>query len=213
MQSMNAKIRSQDLLKAFSLMHNKKFDEAEKALSASLKAALGEKDGILAGLCYSAYGVLYKLKKEFRKAWKYYEQAEKFIPDDPALKLISARLLVDYFGQYDTVIRKMDKVVKMTGSDFVFLHQALTIQGTAYLKAGNKKKAVECLVKSMGVNFDGLQSAANLDFKLVNEFVKKRIEAKLCREFLEQAWKFAKKSRESAHEKFIKGLLSAFPAS
>lgn len=206
---MNSKIESKPLLKAFGLMHKKKLKEAETILAYGLKEAEVLHDELLMGLYNSAYGVLYKLKKEFRKAWKYYEQAERLIPDDPALKIISARLLVDYFGQYDTVIRKMDKLMAMANGDFVLLHQAHTIQGLAHLRSGNKKKAVASLEKAMGKNFEGLQTATNLDFKLVHEMIKKKVNLPLCRHYLESARKFAKKMRESAHEKLIARLLKA----
>ncbi|MDO8519794.1 MAG: hypothetical protein Q7T11_06485, partial [Deltaproteobacteria bacterium] len=166
---------------------------------------------VLQGLHYSAFGILFKLKKEFRKAWKFYEQAERLIPDDPALKIISSRLLVDYFGQYDTVIRKMEKILK-TVSDFILRHQILTVLGLAYLRSGNKKKGAECLKDAMGKNFDGLQSAANLDLKLVGEMVRKKVDLKLCRDYLTAAATLAKKTKDAPHEKFIKRLLDVFPS-
>lgn len=204
-------IKAKRLLLAFGLMNEKKYDQAEKALTEGLKEAETARDLVLQGLHYSAFGVLSKLKKDFRKAWKYYEQAEKLIPDDLALKIISARLLVEYFGQYDTVIRKMEKAAKMEGADFVFLHQILTTQGLAYLRAGNKKKAAECLKKAMGKNFDGIQSMVNLDLKLVGEMTAKKVDPPLCRAYLNGAATFAKKTKEGVHEKIIKRLLDLFP--
>lgn len=211
MQTLSEPIKSKGLLKAFGLMHEKKYDLAEKALDEGLKEAVTARDLVLQGLHYSAYGVLYKLKKDFRKAWKYYEQAEKLIPEDPALKIISSRLLVEYFGQYDTVIRKMEKTAKMVGSDVLFLHQIFTTQGLAYLRSGNKKKAAECLKKAMGKGLDGLQSLANVDLKLVGEMATKKVDPKLCRVYLKAAAEMAKKTREGIHEKFIKRLLELFP--
>ena|SRR3989338_7812729 len=212
MQKINARIESKVIYKAFELMQKKKLDEAEGLLSKGLSEAKTARDLILTGLFYSAYGVLFKLKKEYRKAWKYYEQAEKLIPDDPALKIISARLLVDYFGQYDTAIRKMEKILPKIGSDMTFLHQAYTVLGLAWLKKGNKKKAVDCLAKSMGDNFKGLQSGANFDFRLVEEMMKKKSNPTACRTFLEKAIAFVKETREIQHERLIKRMLDLFPA-
>lgn len=212
MQSLNNKIESKDLYKAFELLNQKKLDEAEKLLVKGLNEAKAANDPLLTGLFYSAHGILYKLKKDFRKAWKFYEQAEKLIPDDPALKIISSRLLVDYFGQYDTAIRKMNKVIEKVGDDLTFLHSAYGIQGLSYLKKGNKKKALECLEKSIGDNFKGLQSAANLDFRLVEALMKKKTELKSCRSFIEKALAFAKQTKERQHERILKRLLDEFPA-
>ncbi|MBI4410934.1 MAG: hypothetical protein HY541_00420, partial [Deltaproteobacteria bacterium] len=133
MQKINERLQSKTIYKAFELMRQKKFDGSEELLARGLKEAQTARDLVLTALFYSAYGVLFKLKKEYRKAWKYYEQAEKLIPDDPALKIISARLLVDTFGQYDTAIRKMEKIVPKIGSDMTFLHQAYTVLGLAWL--------------------------------------------------------------------------------
>ena len=133
MQKINERIQSKSIYKAFELMRGKKFDEAESLLSKGLSEAKAARDLVLTGLFYSAYGILFKLKKEYRKSWKYYEQAEKLIPDDPALKIISARLLVETFGQYDTAIRKMEKIVPKLGSDMTFLHQAYTVLALSLL--------------------------------------------------------------------------------
>lgn len=207
MQTIDKKIDSKFLLKAFELMNQKKLDEAEKVLDHGLQEAESLRDLILTGLYHSAYGVLYKLRKDFRKAWKYYEKAEKLIPEDPALKIISSRLLVEYFGQYDTVIRKMDKVIKMVEGNLPFLHQALCLKGLAFLRKGNKKRAVECLKQSMGKNFEGLESVANLDFKLLQELIKKKGDSTLCRQYLEAAQKLAKKTKETGHQQIIQSLL------
>ncbi|MBI2339685.1 MAG: hypothetical protein HYU99_04875 [Deltaproteobacteria bacterium] len=212
MQKMNERIQSKAIYKAFELMRQKKFDESEAVLTEGLKEAQTARDLVLTALFYSAYGVLFKLKKEYRKAWKYYEQAEKLIPDDPALKIISSRLLVDYFGQHDTVIRKMEKILPKLGNDMTFLHQAYTVLGLAYLKKGNKKKAGECLTKSAGNDFKGLQSGANFDFRLVEEMMKKKNNPAACRGFLEKALAFVKETKEIQHERILKRLLDLFPA-
>lgn len=212
MQSENATIQSKDLTQAFKLLNQKKLDEAEVVLTKGLNEAKAANDKILQGVFYSSFGILFKLKKNFRKAWKYYEQAEKIIPADPALKIISSRLLADYFGQHDTVIRKMQKVIDQAGNDLSFLHSAYSLQGFSYLKKGNKKKALECLKLSMGDHFKGMQTAANLDYRLVEALTKKKTDLKACRDFLEQALSFAKSTREVPHQKILGQLLKKFPA-
>jgi len=211
MQKMDSKIQSKELYKAFEWMRKKKLEEAEKCLQKGLEEAKAVKDLVLEGLYYSAYGVLYKIKKDFRQAWKYYERAEKLIPDDPALKIISSQLLIDYFGQYDTAIRKMEKVIKQVGKDVIFLHQAYTIQGLGYLKKGDKKKALEALKKSIGDDFKGLQTVANIDFRLMQEMAKKKTALDTCRLFLEKALAFAKGTKEKQNQKILEKMLEGFP--
>lgn len=212
MDSHSQQIRSKNIQKAFALMQKKKLDQAERLLESGLKEAEGKKDLMMTALYCSAYGVFFKLKKEFRKAWKFYERAEKIYPEEPSLKLISGRLLVDYFGQYDTVIRKMDKVIEIHGGNPVLLHQALTLKGIAQLRLGEKEKAVECLKGSIGNGFEPLKTCVNLDFKLVEELMKKKVGREACREFLEKANALARKSREVPFQKLTKRLLDHFPA-
>ncbi len=211
MQDLDAKIQPVKLLKAFRLMKEKKIDDAEVLLKEGLKESELESNDLLTGIYNSGLGVLYKLKKDFRKAWKFYEKAERLIPGDPSLKIISARLLVNYFGQYDTAIKKMEQVKEMVGTNLPFLHEVLTIEGLAYLKKGDKKKAVECLTQSMGQNFKDLQTAANLDFALIEALLQKGVEPDQCRDFLQKAAQFSKKNREPHFEKVIQKILSLFP--
>lgn len=205
-------VRSKNLQKAFVLMQKKKLADAEKLLESGLKEAESKKDLTMSALYCSAFGVLFKLKKEFRKAWKFYERAEKIYPEEPSLKLISGRLLVDYFGQYDTVIRKMEKVIERHAGNPVLLHQALTLKGIAHLRQGQKDKAIESLKRSMEDGFEPLKTCVNLDFKLVEEMMKKKVFADLCREFLEKANALSRKSREKGFQKMTQRLLDNFPS-
>lgn len=205
--SIDSPIHSQLLFQAFALIKAKKWDEAEKLLSEGLKDAELKKDLSLIGLFHSAFGIFYKLKKEFRKSWKHYEQAEKLFPEDLSLKLISSRLLVDFFGQYDTVLRKMDKVLASAELNFPMAHQAYTLKGLACLRKSDKKRASESLQLAMGKNFEGLQSGANFDWSLVSEMIKKKIEPNLCRDYLNAANQFVKKTKEKPYEELIQRLL------
>ncbi len=207
-QNLNSPIRSKSFLKALDLIRQKKYDAAEEILLKGVKEAEEQKDAVLAAVYYSTHGLLCKLKKDFRNAWKSYEKAEKLIPEDPALKIISSRLLVDYFGQYDTVIKKIDKVISQVGDDLTFLHQAYTLQGLAYLGKGNKDKAVASLKKSMGDNFKGLQTSANLDYQLVGELIRKKKDIPACRDFLNQALLFAKSKKEKMSQTLIEKMLA-----
>lgn len=207
MQSLNNTLIEKNLNTAFERMKLKKYDEAKALLDKGIKEAEKKKDVVLMGVYCSAFGVLFKLKKEFRKSWKFYEQAEKCIPGDLSLKLISCRLLADYFGQYDTVIRKMEKVIETAPHDPILQHQASTLAGYAFFKKGDKKKGIEFFKKSMADGFKKLQTAANLDFKLVGELLRKKQEKELCRQYLETALKFAQSTKEKPYQQLIHQML------
>lgn len=212
MLSVHEKVKSERLYKAFDLMAAKNLDAAENELHAGLTDAEAQEDKVLAALFYSSLGVLYKIKKEFPKAWKYYEKAEKLLPEDPALKLISARLLIDVFGQFDTAIRRCQKVLEISRSDPPFLHQANVTLGFAYLKKGERSKAVQCLVDSMQDDFAGLLSASNIDLKLVEALLRKKAGLQECRSYLEKAKAFAISKQEERHAELFTRLIDAFPA-
>ncbi|MBX7147629.1 hypothetical protein K1X76_00965 [bacterium] len=210
MTSLNQKMQSEKLHKAFDFMNKKKLAEAEALLAEGLKEAEVLHDELMQGMFCSAYGIFYKIKKDFRKAWKYYEKAEKFIPEDPTLKIISANLLCDFFGQYDIVIRKMNEVLTMVGPDFTLVHQAYTLMGRTALKKGDKVLAIECFKKSMGDNFNGLVSPVNFNFKLLEMLSKRKIEPDLCRDFLNKGISFSKAHKNKPYEKLLLKMLELF---
>lgn len=211
MLSVHEKVKSERLYKAFDLMAAKNLDAAETELHAGLTEAEAQQDKVLAALFYSSLGVLYKIKKEFPKAWKYYEKAEKLLPEDPALKLISARLLIDVFGQFDTAIRRCQKVLEISRSDPPFLHQANVTMGLAYLKKGERTKAVQALVDAMQDDFAGLLSASNIDLKLVEALLRKKAGLEECRAYLDKARAFAEGKNEERHVELFRRLIDAFP--
>jgi tetratricopeptide (TPR) repeat protein len=209
---MDEKIHSERLYKAFDLMSVKDFGGAEQELNAGLAEAEAQEDRILSALFYSTLGVLFKMKKEFAKAWKFYERAEKLLPEDPALKLISARLLIDVFGQFDTAIRRCQRVLEISRSDPPFLHQAQVTMGMAYLKKGERTKAVQCLVDAMEDDFGGLISAGNIDLKLLEALIRKKNGLPECKTYLEKALVFATNKKEEKYVDLLKRLIEAFPA-
>ncbi len=202
MQSNDSPIQSKLLMESFQFMKQKKFELAEATLQNGLREAEMARDLTLSAIFYSALGILFKLKKDFRKSWKFYEQAEKLMPEDLSLKLISSRLLVDYFGQYDTVLKKTEKVLSLVNTTDPLAHIAYSIRGLAYLRKGEKKKAVDCLMQSS--DFKDMRSAANLDLQLVGELIRKKIDRQACIAFLNRALQLAKSCRE---EKFV-GIIS-----
>lgn len=205
------KVGSERLYKAFELMAAKNLESAEQELNEGLDEALGKEDNVLSALFYSTLGVLYKIKKDFQKAWKFYEKAEKLLPEDPALKLISARLLIDVFGQYDTAIRRCKKVLEIARSDPPFLHQAHATMGLAQLKTGQRQAAIEHLVSAMENDFEGLMSASNIDMKLVEALLRKKLAIPECFAYLQKALEFAKATEEAKFIDLYSRLLEAFP--
>lgn len=199
------------LASIFKLLSQKKFTEVQDQLYPLLKQAEDSKNENNLGLVYSIFGMYYRARKEYKKAWKSYEFAEKLIPNDPSIKLISTRLLIEQFAQYDLALKRIQKIKELVGTDFTFLHKAYTLEGLAYLKQGDPFQAVESFKKSMGNHFEGLQTSYNLDLKLVEAFMKKKIEPQLCKTFLEEALLFSKKKREKVYEKVIEKLIANFP--
>lgn len=194
--------------RAFELMQTKQFDEAEKLLNKSMSRV---DDNVAAGLFHSALGVLYKLKGEPKTAWKHYQRAERLIPDDPALKIITARLLIDQFAEYDQAIRKVKKVLSAVSGNPVFAHQIYTTMGLSYLGKGQKKKAVEMLEKSIKGGFSGFVSAQNIDFSLVEMLLRRGLALEECRFFLKKALEFARSIREETWVELIDRMIKSFP--
>lgn len=209
LQSTQEAFHSPYLQKAFGMMGKKKFEEAEKELLLGLDVAAAQKDSLLEAVFYSSFGVLYKLKNDFKMAWRYYEKAEKILPREPALKVISARLLVEIFGQYDTALKKVDQVLKLT-QDPLLVHQAQAIAGLAELKKGNKKRAIDFLDRLLENNFEGMGSVLNLDFRFFEELLKKNIGLEACKTYLEKARQLAVQSREDAQIQKVDQMLESF---
>lgn len=192
---------------AFRLMKSKQLDEAEKLLSASLSKT---EDKTAIALYHSALGVLYKIKKDFKEAWRHYERAEKLIPDDPALKIIVARLLIEQFAQHDQAVRRAKKVLKILPGNPVFVHQAYTTMGLAHVKKGAKKSALEALEKSIVDDFSGFITAKNIDFHLVEACLQHGWGENLCYQFIHKALAFAKLKKEKEFCDIFEKMLKAF---
>lgn len=202
----DAPITDPDLYLAFQLMRRKEFDSAENTIKRGMKRAKEKNDTSLEGIYFSALGVLYKLKKDYKKSYKYYQQAEKLLPDDPEVKIISSHLLIDEFKQYETALRKMQKVVLAT-TDPAILHHARAIAARASFSMGKKDQAEGYFREMLAEDFSKLRFAANLDFKMIELFVEKKIFIDLCKKYLEAALKLAKSKKESIYEVVINNLL------
>jgi len=193
--------------RAFELMQGRQYDEAEKLLNKMLGRV---DDNVAVGLFHSSLGVLYKLKGEPKMAWKHYQRAEKLIPDDPALKIITARLLIEQFAEYDQAIKKVKKVADQVKANPVFSHQIFVTMGLAYLAKGQKKKATELLIQSMADDFQGFVTTKNIDFTLAEMLLRRSTGINECKTFLEKARAFAESLREVTWVELIDRMLEAF---
>ncbi len=204
-------IQSSRLKKAIELMAAHDFDSAEKELRSGISESGAAQDKVLEALFHSTLGILFKLKKDYKEAWRCYERAEKLLPHDPALKLVSARLLVEVFGQCDLAIQKAKKVLKIARNDWTFCHQAQATLGLAYLKKGDRRKAVTALERAMEGDFEGMISAGNIDFKLLEGLIRKNAGLPQCRAYLEKAIAFAQKTGEQRELNIFQQLITLFP--
>lgn len=193
--------------RAFELINTKQYDDAEKLLANNM--AHTDDDASVA-VYHSVLGVLAKVRGEFKTAWKHYERAEKLLPRDPALKIISARLLIDQFSEYSQAIKRAKKVLEIIPGNPVFVHQAYTTMGLAFCRKGDRNKAVECFRASMGNDFGGFVSAKNIDFELLEALLKRGWGISSCRYFLTKAKAFADQTREEIYVNLLKRMQTAF---
>ncbi len=193
--------------RALELIHSKNFDQAEKLLASNMTKT---EDDTAIALFHSIMGVLYKVKGEYKVAWKHYERAEKLLPSDPALKIISARLLIDKFSQYMPAIRKAKKVLQLASNHPVFMHQAYTTIGLAYCKKGDRKKAISALTNSIINSFHDFRTPKNIDFELIEALLRKKWGIQDCQFFLVQANNFAIKCEDISFRTFIERMLTTF---
>ncbi len=195
--------------RAFQLIAAKQYSDAEKLLANNM--ARSDDDASIA-LYHSVMGVLFKVQGEYKTAWKHYQRAEKLLPEDPALKIISARLLVDQFAEYGQAIKKSKRVLDLIPKNSVFAHQAYTTMGLAYCKKGDKKKAISMLEKSWMNEFEGFVSGQNIDFELVETLLRRGWGATSCHLFLQKARAFVESTDESNYINLLDRMLMAFKA-
>lgn len=193
--------------RAFELIAAKQYGDAEKLLAANMSRT--DDDASIA-LYHSVLGVLFKIQGEFKTAWQHYQRAEKLLPNDPALKIISARLLIEQFSEYDQAIKKSKKVLELIPGNPVFAHQAYTTIGLAAFKKGDRKKAIEMLMTSMGEDFRGFVTAKNIDFALVEMLIRRGVGLPECRTFLTKARAFAQATGEESFVRIFARMLDAF---
>ena len=189
------------------------FEGAESLLQSLLKKAqeIPSQEGRAEqALILSTLGVLEKVREDYKAAWRYYEKAEKILPDDPSLKLIMAQLMINEFSQYDVAIKKMNSVIELAKGSPSFEHQAYATMAMAYLRKGDRKKALEMFEKSMKGDFAEMTSSQNINLDVIETFLARNFESERCRTYLEKALALAKSKKESSQVALFNKLLLAF---
>lgn len=202
----NPVLNEVELYQAFAKMKQQEFDEAQALLETGYDRAVQSDNQPVQGVYLSAQGLLLKLKGDFKKAYKIYQQAEKLLKDDPSIKIITATLLIDQFKQFDTAVKKLDKVLQNQPDPGVE-HHALSLKARALHGLGKKKLAKECFEKLVAMDFDHLGFAANLDFQTAQFFVGKAFETDLVKDYLKKSLALAQEKNEKALSVVIKTLL------
>lgn len=200
-------VDDKNLYLCFRLIKENKFSDAEKKIQEGIKVAAGRQDKQSEALYLSAMGVLYKVQKDYKKSYKFYQQAEKLLPEDPALKIIMATLLIEEFAQYDSALRKLDNIVDEKGQDPAIWHHAKALSGLANFLMGKKEQAKKILAEINATDFFVLRSATNLNFKLVELLVAKSFAREECLTFLRKAKDLAVQARELPYQEAIQNLL------
>ena len=201
-------INDKNLYQAFRLMKKKEFEAAAELIKECLAEAQAKQDSTQEGIYYSALGVLYKLKNEYKKAYKCYQHAEHLLPDDHSLKIITAVLLIEQFHQYDSAIRKLDKILATGTKDPAIIHHTLTSQAIALFHMRKKDEAKKKLEDLIAQDFSALRFVVNVDFKMIDLFTKKGFELGLCKEFLQKALVLAKNSKDQTYNVVIEELIT-----
>ncbi len=208
----SADIFAQDpeLRQCFQWIHAKRFDEAQKKLEAKVIVAQEKKDKDAEGIVLSILGMLFKVKRDVKTAYKYYQQAEKCLPDDMSLKMITSRLLVEEFHQSETALRKIEKVLKSTTDDPVMQHHAMALKALAYLQMGKKPQAKTVFTEVVAQDFSKLRSAVNVDYKTCEAFLSKSFEVDLCLQYLQCCMDLAVQLKEKQMVQVLTQLMAVY---
>lgn len=200
-----------EIYEALLKIKNRDFEKAESLLLQLLKKAqeIQTMDGKSEqALVLSTLGVLEKIREDYKAAWRYYEKAEKLLPDDPSLKLIMAQLMIHEFSQYDVAIKKMKAVIELAKGSPSFEHQAYATMATAYLRKGDRKKSLEMFEKSMRGDFVEITSSHNINLDVIESFLARNFESDRCRSYLQKALALAQSKKETSQASFLNKLLS-----
>jgi tetratricopeptide (TPR) repeat protein len=201
----------EEVIEAIRLSRIRQYDAALDLLKTVLdKNEVGEEEK---AVLHSTSALILRQKGEKEEALNAYSKAESCLPDDPILKIILSRFLIEETEQYDLAIKKAKQILKSSKDIPSLRHQAYCLIGHAYLKQGIKKRAVEMLEKAMSNSFAGISSVENIDFSLVEALLRRNLEVEKCQHYVDLACDLARQNREfKAMAKFRK-ILDSFSAS
>ena len=183
-----------EVLEALQQAHKRDYETAVKILYAGIES--GSAEGEELAVLYSTLAMIQKKQGKLDQAWTTYQLAEQAAPDDPVLKVITARFLLNERRQYDQAIKRARLILKEAKDVPSLSHQAYTIIGLAYFRKGQQKKALEMLETAMSNNFSGMVSAENIDFNLVEALVREQTALAQCQAYLRAACNLARQQRE-----------------
>lgn len=183
-----------EVIEALQQVQRRNYDAAVKILQTGIDSgnAAGEELAVL----YSTLAMIQKKQGQVDQAWTSYQRAEQAAPDDPVLKVITARFLLNERAQYEQAIKRARLILKAAKDVPSLRHQAQTIMGLAYFRKGQQKKAIEMLEAAMRDNFSGMASAENIDFNLVEALVRDQSAIAQCQQYLRAACNLARQHRE-----------------
>jgi len=197
-----------EVVESLRLVQEHNYGGAEKALQDGIDS--GSAEGEELAVLYSTLGMIQKKQGKLQEAWNSYQLAERTVEDDPVLKVLTSRFLLNELGRYDDAIKRAKLILK-TAKDVPSLrHQAYAIIGLAYLRKGQQRKAIEMLDKAMENHFTGMTSADNIDFNLVEGLVREQIAVDKCQDYIRAACEFARSKREFKAMTIFQQILDSF---
>lgn len=198
----------QEVLEALRLCKNRQYEEAVRVLQEGIETNPENEEE--RAVLYSTLGMILKKLGKTDEAWEAYQNAENCLPDDPFLKIIVARFLINERRQFDQSIRKAKQVLKIAKEVPSIRHQAYTLLGLAYLRKGQAKKAGEMLDHAMEDKFEGMATAENIDFNLVEAMLREKLEIEKCQRFMQAAYNLARSKKEYAAMTTYRKILDSF---
>lgn len=210
MKDLDKPVDNKNLEDGLLKMSAKDYEGAEACFQKGLQEAQAAGDKTLEALFCSTLGMLCRTVKDFRQASKYYDKAEKLLPEEPSLKIISSRLILDVFGQYDTAIKRCQKALELAKDNPNFRHHARTTMGMAYLKSGQKEKALDCFKETFEKDLNELANAGQMDLLFLEQLVKKKLGLKEVGAYLEKGLEMAESQEEEGLSQLFKKLHEAF---
>lgn len=198
----------QEVLDALRLCKDHQYEEAVGVLQEGIET--GPENEEEKAVLYSTLGMILKKLGKANEAWDAYQNAEKCLPGDPFLNLIMSRFLLNERREFEPAIRKAKQVLKIAKEVPSIRHQAYILLGIAYLRKGQAQKAGEMLDRSMQDEFEGMATADNIDFNLVEALLREKLEIGKCQRFMQAAYNLARNKKEYSAMTTYRKILDSF---